>query len=223
MPRVLLLRSCAPSLQRARDAVAELPGWQISGVAHAVSEACDLVQRLQPDIVACDLNLPGERLGKLTQHCHLQPERPRILVLADAADDLSLFEVLRGGADAYCVDSGDAVGLVAGLRRLTAGRATMSPRIAQSTLALFGLGRSRMLDAQPASAARDVANAGSGFAPGLLVAEQHLLSLLAHGLLCREISAHWNLDEMEIERRLATIYQRLHALLRHQEPERLSA
>ncbi len=223
MPSVFLLRRCAPSLQKARDVVVELPGWQINGAAQSVSEACGLIQRLQPDIVACDLNLPDGRFEKLAHASRRWPERPRILLLTDAADDLSLFDALRWGADAYCIETGSGSGLVAGLRRLTAGRATMSPRIAQSALALFGLGRSRLVDAQLPSSSRDISDAAGGMAPGLLSAEQHLLSLLAHGLLTSEICGHWDLDEAEIERRLAAIYKRMHALLSNPEPERLSA
>ena len=223
MPRVFLLRRCAPSLQKARDTVAQLPGWQVNGAAQSVSEACELIERLQPDIVACDLNLSHGRFEKFAHACRSWPERPQILLLTDAADDLSLFDALRWGADAYSVETGDGRGLMAGLRRLVAGRATMSPRIAQSTLALFGVGRSRLTEAQPDSAARDVSNAPGSLTPGLLKAEQHLLSLLAHGLLTREICKHWQLDEAEIERRLAAVYKRMHALLHSPEPERLSA
>jgi len=223
MPRVFLLRRCAPSLQKARDTVAALPGWQVHGTAQSVSEACGLIQRLQPDVVACDLNLPGGRFEKLVQACQFWPQRPQILVLSDAGDDLSLFDALRWGADAYGVETGNGAGLAAGLRRLAAGRATMSPRIAQSTLALYGLGRSRMFEALPAAAARDVSHAGGSLMPGLVMAEQHLLSLIAHGLLSHEIGGHWGLEDAEIERRLATVYQRLHALLRQPQAEQLSA
>jgi DNA-binding NarL/FixJ family response regulator len=224
MPRVFLLRRCASSLQKARAAVAGMPGWQLSGAALSVGEACSAMQRSRPDIVACDLSLSDGRIDKLVQCCHFWPERPQILLLAQAADDLHLFDALRWGADAYCLDTGHGSGIVNGLRRLAAGRATMSPLIAQQSLALFGLGRSRLADALPTSAASDVSDAPGGFAPGLLLrAEQHLLSLLAHGLLSREIGAHWDLEEAEIERRLLRLYGRLHALLRHAQPDRLSA
>lgn len=222
MPRVFLLRRCAPALQKAREAIAELPDWQIHGTAQSVSEACGLIERLTPDIVACDLNLADGRFEKLAQACQFWPQRPQILLLTDAADDLSLFDALRWGADAYCIETGDGNGLVAGLRRLTASRATMSPRIAQSALALFGLGRSRLIDAQMVGASHDISNAGSD-AASPLKAEQHLLSLLAHGLLTHEICRHWDLDEAEVERRLAAIYKRMHALLRSTAPERISA
>jgi len=223
MPRVFLLRRCVSTLQTGRRALARMPGWQISGTATSVSEACSAIQQQRPDIVACDLNLGDGRVERLAQQCHFWPERPQILLLADSADDLHLFDALRWGANAYCIETGNGEGLIKGLRRLAAGRAAMSPLIAQQSLALFGLGRSRMADAQASSAARDISDAPGGFAPGLLKAEQHLLSLVAHGLLSVEICAHWDLQESELERRLLAIYGRLHALLTHTPPDRMSA
>ena len=223
MPRVFLLRRCAPSLQAGSHAIAQMQGWQISGMASSVSEACAAIQQLSPDIVVCDLSLPEGHFERLAQQCHFWPERPQILLLTDSADDIHLFDALRWGANAYCIETGNGKGLIAGLRRLAAGRATMSPLIAQQSLALFGLGRTRMADALASSAARDISDAPGGFAPGLLKTEQHLLSLVAHGLLGPEICAHWDLQESEFERRLLAIYGRLHALLTHTQPDRMSA
>ncbi|HEY4080679.1 MAG TPA: hypothetical protein VGM81_08285 [Burkholderiaceae bacterium] len=224
MPRVFLLRRCASTLQTGSNALARMPGWQLNGMATTISEACSAIRQQRPDIVACDLNLPDGRIDRLAQECQLWPERSQLLLLADSADDLHLFDALRWGANAYCIETGNGEGLIKGLRRLAAGRAAMTPLIAQQTLALFGLGRSRMAEAQASSAARDISDVSGGLAPGLLKAEQHLLSLVAHGLLSPEICAHWDLQESELERRLLAIYGRLHALLKHtQSDDRISA
>src|ERR1700749_1940103 len=98
MPRVFLLRRCASTLQTGSNALARMPGWQITGMATSISEACAGVREQRPDIVACDLNLPDGRLDRLAQECHVWPERPQLLLLADAADDLHLFDALRWGA-----------------------------------------------------------------------------------------------------------------------------
>ena len=221
MPRVYLLRSCEPALAKARDVVSGMPGWQLAGEAQRISEASAALPSVQPDVLACDLSFSDGRVDRLAQQCRFWPRRPRILLLSDTANDLHLFDALRWGAHAYCISRAEGRDLEMGLRRLAAGRAAMSPGIAQRSLALFGLPRSRSQDSMPASAAAD--QTPGGFAPGLARCDQHLMSLLASGMLSSEIAGHWGLAEVEIERRLAAIYGRMHALLTHTEPDRMTA
>ena len=221
MPRVYLLRSCEPALAKAREVIAGMTGWQLAGEAQRIGEASASLPFIQPDVLACDLSFADGRIDRLAQQCRFWPRRPRMLLLSDAVSDFHLFDALRWGAHGYCVTRGDDRDLEMGLRRLAAGRAAMSPGIAQRSLALFGLARSRSQDSLRASAAADQ-NAG-GFAPGLARCDQHLMSLLASGMLVSEIAGHWKLDEVEIERRLAAIYGRMHELITHTEPERMMA
>ncbi|MBV8500686.1 MAG: response regulator transcription factor [Paucibacter sp.] len=221
MPCVYLLRSCEPALAKARDVVAGMAGWQLIGASQHVGEAGAALQTAEPDILACDLRLADGRVEQLARHCHAWRRRPRILLLTETANDARVFDALRLGANAYCLVEADGRGLEQGLRRLTAWRADMSPGIAQRSLALLGLPRSRSFDALSHSAAGDQTPLGS--APGLARCEQHLLSLLASGMLASEIARAWGMPESEIERRIATVYRRLHALLRQSEAEPLEA
>ena len=221
MPRVFLLRSCEPALAKARDTVSGMPGWQLAGEALRIGEASAAVQAQEPDILATDLSFTDGRIERLAQQCRFWSRRPRILLLTDAANDLRLFDALRWGAHAYCVLQAEGKDLEAGLRRLAGARATMSPGIAQRSLALFGLPRSRSQESMPASAAGD--QTPGGFAPGLARCDQHLLSLLANGMLTGEIAGHWGLNELEVERRVATLYSRMHALLTHTTQDRMTA
>ena len=221
MPSVFLLRSCEPALAKARDAVSGMAGWQLAGEALRLGEASVGIQASAPDFLACDLSFTDGHVERLAQQCRFWPRRPRILLLTDTANDLRLFDALRWGAHAYCVLQPDGRGLEAGLRRLTAGRATMSPGIAQRSLAMFGLPRSRSQESLMAAASGD--QTPGGFAPGLARCDQHLLSLVASGMLTGEIASHWGLNELEVERRLATLYSRMHALLTHTAPDRMTA
>ncbi len=221
MPRVYLLRSCEPALAKARDVIAGMTGWQLAGEAQRISDASAALPSVQPDVLACDLSFTDGRVDRLAQQCRFWPRRPRMLLLSDTASDLHLFDALRWGAHGYCVTRADSRDLELGLRRLAAGRAAMSPGIAQRSLALFGLARSRSQESMSPVAAAD--QTPGGFAPGLARCDQHLLSLLASGMLVSEVASHWRLSEVEIERRLATLYGRMHELLTHTEPERMTA
>lgn len=209
MPSVFLLRRCQPSLQKAQDAMAGMPSdWWLCGSGERVHDALEPIARMRPEIVACDLRLLDGHAGRLALQLRQWPDRPQLLLLTQTADDLQLFDALHAGASGYCVDAGNGQGLVGGLRQLAGGRATMTPMIARQTLDRFGVGRSSLEQAQTPQAAQDL----SSVRTGLNRAEQHLLSLLAHGLLCSEISQFWKLAQAEIERQLWRIYTRLHAL-----------
>jgi len=179
-----------------------------AGSAERVREALEPIRTKSPDIVACDLRLLDGHAGRLAQQLLQWQHRPQLLLLTPTRDDPQLFDALRFGASGYCVDTGDGSSVALGLRQLAAGRSTMSPAIARQTLALFGLGRSGLAEAQQAAAAQDL----SPRSKGILRCEQHLLSLLAHGLLISEVSRLWQLAAAEIEQRLQRIYLRLHAL-----------
>ncbi len=206
MPSVYLLRRTPQALRQARAALFdELPSWHCVGVSTQMHEALPQVERLRPDIVACDLHLiNGHAIALLRR---LERARPRLMLLTTLADDTLLFESLCGGAQGYWLDSGGAKGLGRALQDFQQRRATMSPALARQTLASFGLLRSDLKLAQCVSSAHDLAPA----APGCLLskAEQHLLSMLAQGLLEGEIAQRWQTSPADIGQRLAYIYAAL--------------
>jgi DNA-binding NarL/FixJ family response regulator len=215
MPSVFLLRRSPLALQKAREALsaAGATDWSEHGSAERLRTGCAaLATGSAPDIVACDLRLPDGHAARLAQWLERLPGRPQLLLLTPTADELPLFDALRLGASAYCIDADMGANLALALRKLAAGRATMSPAIARQTLAAFGLGRSSLSDALRLRAAQDL----SPVVHGLPRADQHLLSLLAHGLLCAEIGERWVLTVAEVEQRLWRIYPRLHRLAANQ-------
>ncbi|MDN3918837.1 hypothetical protein [Roseateles violae] len=210
MPAVFLLRRCASSLQKAQDLLtgSGMADWSVCGSAMRLRETREALAGCAPDIIACDLSLLDGRALQLAQSLRGLPRRPQLLLLAPMADELALFEALRLGANGYCIDADRGVNLLLDLRKLDAGRATMSPAIARQILDAYGLGRSSLDEALAPEASQDV----TPMAHGLPRAEQHLLSLLAHGLLGVEIAARWDMTPADVERRLWRVYPRLHRL-----------
>ncbi len=206
MPSVYLLRRCRPALQKSRSAVTRLAGWWVCGESERVREAGGPIVAARPDIVACDLRLLDGHAGRLIFEMRRWAQKPQLLLLCSSADDLRLFDCLSAGANSYAADAGDGRELSLGLRQLADHRAPMTPRIAQETLADLGLSRSKLATALIASASEDLTLMG----PGITCADQHLLSLLAHGWLLAEIGQRWLMSAAELEQRLWRIYTRLH-------------
>ena len=157
MPAVFLLRHSQASLQKSREALSGMADWTICGSAERLREAGAAIAQQQPDIVASDLRLLDGHADRLAHQLRQWPRRPQLLLLSPSSDDLRLFDALLCGASSYCIDTGDGLGLAAGLRQLADGRAAMSPAIARQTLALFDLGRSSLVEAQAPAAAQDLA------------------------------------------------------------------
>ena len=212
MPSLFLLRRCKPSLLKALEKVAEMAGWTLSGSSESVREIAAPLQACSPDILACDLRLLDGHACRLARQFQQWSKRPQMLLLTLTADDLLLFQTLRCGASGYCIETGDGQGMADGLQRMAAGGTLMSPRIARKTLLALELPRSCLLRARQPEAADEASAALPAFNPlgPVSLADQHLLSLLADGLLSDEIGKHWGLAQAEIEQRLHRIYTQLH-------------
>lgn len=224
MPSLFLLRRCQPSLRKAQAQLSQLPAWRLCGMSEQMRSAEQEIQALAPDVVACDLRLIDGHASRLARQMQSWPQRPRLLLLTPTADDLLLFQTLREGASAYCLDvdpaspalpevatsqplhSPQAPTLTQGLHALWAGRASMSPRIARECLQALGLRRSSWASASQAPALAQA----SGLAKGSGGHEGQLLSLVCLGLLTDEIARLWQCGVEAIEQELYAIYRRLH-------------
>lgn len=213
MPSVFLLRRSAQALRSAESALppdADGPlRWRCVGQSEHLHEAQAEIERLQPELLLSDLRLLAGHAAILLRR--LRGPRPRVLLLTSLPDEPLLFETLRLGAHGYWADPGGAKGLGTALQEFQAGQAAMSPELARRTLQAFGLPRSELALAHCVGSAQDLTPARDR--QGLLSrADQHLLSLVAQGLLSHEIAQRWQLAEAEIGRRLAAVYQALHRL-----------
>ncbi|MBV8379777.1 MAG: response regulator transcription factor [Paucibacter sp.] len=208
MPYVYVLRRHDCALQKAVQTLRLMPNWSLAGVGTRGRHAAGDIVRAQPDIVACDLRLADGPALRIEAALQQLPQRPLVLLLADSPDDIGMFDALVRIGDGYAIEGGRSHGLMGALRRLASGRASMSPQLAQQFLARAALGRSRLADALPPEAAQDFAPAGGSL--GLTRSDQHLLSLISHGMLFGEITQRWRVAEAEVERRVHALYQRSH-------------
>jgi len=214
MPTVFLLRRSQPSLRHALGGVGTMLGWDVTGSNTSAQEAIDQVKALAPDFVAADLHLADGPASQLAGRMQQWPTRPQLLLLTATADDPQLFDALRAGGSGVCVDAEGGPGLSDALQRLADGRASMSPMIARETLEAFGLARASLADANSVAGGQDLTPLTNTLARGLQRNEHHLLSLLAHGLLSKEIGTTWRIGQSNVERRLWRVYTKLHQLYR---------
>jgi DNA-binding NarL/FixJ family response regulator len=205
MSTVYLLRHDAAALNKTEAALSG-SAWRVAGRGETLHGALAEIALQMPDVVATDLRLVDADAMQVARALGRLDVRPQLLLLTPTADDLQLFAALSTGANAYHVEAGPGLGLVAALDALHERRALISPQLARQALAAFGIERSPLVTARQAPSAQDASPAGRQIDQ----AGRHLLSLLAHGLLVNEVAALWRLAAAEIEARIWRLVRLLH-------------
>jgi DNA-binding NarL/FixJ family response regulator len=114
--------------------LAERDGITVVGDAADGERALRLVERLAPDVVVMDLNMPGlsgieaiRRLAGVAPHS-------RVIVLTISVADSDVVEAIVAGACGYLLKDATIDEIVAGVRAAAVGDSLLSPRIATGLL-----------------------------------------------------------------------------------------
>lgn len=167
---------------------------EVVGEAGDVAGAVTGIRRLLPDVVLLDVRLPGG--GGRAVLDAVAPEHPQVRFLAlsvsDAADDV--ISVVRGGASGYVTKSIAGDELCEAVRRVHAGDAYFSPR-----LAVF------VLDAFRASTPPD----GDPELDQLTRREREVLRLVAAGYTYHEVGIRLSISARTVETHAAAVLRKL--------------
>lgn len=112
---------------------------EVVGEADSGEEALPLVRRLKPDIVLCDLHLPGLSGLEVTERIVKGDFGTRVVVVSVLEDGPLPRRLLEAGACGYVGKGGDASELIRAIRDVSRGKRYLASNVAQ-TLALSGLG-----------------------------------------------------------------------------------
>ena len=169
---------------------------------HVVGEADDAdaaiveIRRHQPDVVACDLNMPGGGGIKVAQTCG---EETAVVMLTVSEAERDLLDAIAAGARGYLVKSTPPDELRQALWRAAQGEPVFSPALAALVLGEF---RRMAKDAGP-------------FQP-LSDREREVLQYVARGHTYKQIGEQLFIAEKTVENHVRNILGKLH-LSRKQE------
>jgi DNA-binding NarL/FixJ family response regulator len=180
----------------------ELAGLvDIVGEAGSVAEATPLIRELDPEVVLLDVHLPDG--GGEAVIASVAPERPAVKFLAlsvsDAAEDV--IAVIRAGARGYVTKTISRDELADAIRRVAAGDAVFSPRLAGFVLDAFRSGEPLGADAELET---------------LTPREREVLQLIARGYLYMEIAARLHLSVKTVEAHVSSVLRKLQLSTRHE-------
>lgn len=112
---------------------------EVVGEAESGELALPMIRKLQPDVVLCDLHLPGVSGLEVTERIVRGQSGTRVIVVSVLEDGPLPRRLLEAGASGYVGKGGDAGELVRAVRDVARGRRYLASGIAQH-LALAGLG-----------------------------------------------------------------------------------
>ena len=171
---------------------------EVVGEADDVEGAVAAVHALAPDVVLLDVHLPGGKGGGgagVVVACQDAPAtRFLALSVSDASDDV--VGVIRAGARGYVTKAISTDDLAQAVRRVAAGDAAFSPRLAGFVLDAFGAG------------AGEVAVADSEL-DRLSSREREVMRLIARGYTYRECAGELFISIKTVETHVSAVLRKL--------------
>lgn len=113
------------------------PGYACTGGYGSMEEAAEKIRREMPDVVLCDIGLPG--MNGIEGIRLLKERYPalQLLMLTVYDDDERIFDALCAGASGYLLKRTPPARLLEALREAATGGAPMSPEVAARVIKLF--------------------------------------------------------------------------------------
>jgi DNA-binding NarL/FixJ family response regulator len=164
---------------------------EVVGEAGSGREAVALAQRLQPDVVLLDLEMPD--LDGVEAIPQLLAARPGVGVLVFTAYDTDerVLGAVRAGARGYLLKGASADEIARGIRTVHGGGSYLEPRVASKLLAEVKSPRPK----------------GSG----LSEREREVLRLVAEGLPTKQIALSLSISERTVKFHVNSIFHKLGA------------
>ena len=154
-------------------------GFLVVGTAADGEKAVRVCRATRPDVLVCDLLMPGLTGDQVT--ARVVSEQTRVLILSASGASEDVLEAVKAGASGYLLKSASSEELAEAVTRTAAGETVFSPGLAGLLL-----GEYRRLDVEPAG-------------PRLTDRETEVLRLVAKGLTSRQVAERLVLSVRTVE------------------------
>jgi DNA-binding NarL/FixJ family response regulator len=164
-------------------------GFRVVGEASDADEAIAQIREHHPDLVVCDLHMPGGGGIKVVRACG---QETRIVILTVSEQERDLLDAVAAGAVGYLVKSIPGDELRRNLVRAARGEPVFSPALAALVLGEF----------------RRMSKQSTGDQP-LSEREREVLQLVARGHTYKQIGAELFIAEKTVENHVRNILGKL--------------
>lgn len=177
------------------------PGIEVVGEAENGERAVQIGERLRPDVVLMDLEMPG--IGGIEATRQLSAAHPdtKIVILTSHAAEEDVFPALKAGAVGYLLKHSAPDDVIGAIRRAHAGETVLHPTIARMVLQEIQ---------------RPPRPSQSRTAEPLSARELEVLRLLARGMSNQEIADSLVVGEPTVRSHVSAILRKLQLASRTQ-------
>jgi DNA-binding NarL/FixJ family response regulator len=179
-----------------------VPEMEVVGEATTGDEAIALAERVQPDVILMDLQMPGRNGIDATAGIMRTSPHIGILVLTMFEDDDSVFAAMCAGARGYLVKGAHKAEILRAIRGVGSGEAIFGPVIARRLMQYFSAAR---------SAVQSIPSL-----PELTDREREVLTLIAEYQTNVEIARRLGLSEKTVRNHVSNVFSKLQVVDRGQ-------
>ncbi len=162
---------------------------ELAGEAESGQAAIELCARLQPDVVLMDMVMPDMDGAAATRLIRKQSESIQVIALTSFKEEILVQSALQAGAIGYLLKDISAEELARAIRAAHAGRATLSPDVAEVIVQAAG---------QPPKPGLD-----------LTEREREVLALMIEGLNNTQIAGRLEVSPSTIKSHVSNILSKL--------------
>ena len=175
--------------------------FSIVGTAHDVDAAIDGIRNFKPDVVLIDVHMPdGGGVAVVEGVADTNPDIKFLaLSVSDSAEDV--IAMIRAGARGYVTKTIGPEELADAIRRIHAGDAVFSPRLAGFVLDAFA-------GAIPSTEDPEMDQ--------LTVREKDVLRLIARGFAYKQVARKLNISIKTVETHVSSVLRKLQLSNRHE-------
>jgi len=170
--------------------LAAQPDFEVVGEAANGRDAADLAEKLKPDIVLMDVQMPELNGIEATRRMVAANSRIKVLVLSMHKEALYVREVLKAGARGYILKDAIDTELLSAMRLVARGDGYISPAVSGALLTDYRQQSSNPLDT-------------------LSTREREVLQLIAEGKTNKEVATKLNLSVYTVDSHRGKIMEKL--------------
>jgi DNA-binding NarL/FixJ family response regulator len=172
------------------SALEDEPDFEVVGSAGSAEDAIALTDRLEPNVVLLDLELPGmSGIDAIPGLLEASPAT-RLLVFTAYDTDERILSAVRSGASGYLLKGSTTAEIGAAIRAVAAGESAMTPRVAAKLM----------------SAMRAPRSGGE-----LTTRERQVLQLIAGGQASKQIALALGISERTVKFHTTSLLRKLEA------------
>jgi two-component system nitrate/nitrite response regulator NarL len=172
--------------------LSEMSEFQIVGEAGEGSVALEVVNKVKPDVVLLDVNMPGMG-GVETVRAFRKGDSPKVIMLTISKSEEDLFGAIAAGADGYLLKNSEPEELRKAILAVSHGMSVLSPQVTRQVLRAV--------------------NTDQGINPdsGLSLREMEVLECLSQGLTTAQIATELYISENTVKTHVRHILEKLEA------------